>query len=255
MPDYNDTEAIHRLTGRAYFAPQGSEAQIDLGNIRMHKLDFNLKRKSHLTSRRGILYSDRNDTYSSDARFTIEGDEYAQPLLALIHLGTPGADIVQSASDTGSKTFASGVLPGYCYDLGAWNVSNVALAGFVEGTDFVVDYVKGKIYVPVNSGITAGSRTFTFKQQSVLMNSMTMLNQLDRIGSMQVYEEDSFQLSPRNLFSFACQLSADSAGETKPDDYKKFTLIASVIGTITRLTLGVAFEDLLFDDGSIVDFS
>lgn len=256
MPDYNDTLAIHRLTGRAFFRPNGQLGQIDLGNIQMHKLEYNLKRKPHLSSRRGIVFTDRNDTYGSEPKFSITGDEFATPLLELIHLGTSNADFVQTVG-TGSVTFAA--TPGQIYDLGAMDISNIVMTvptGKIENTDYIVDYGKGKIYIPIGTTSIApgASVTVTFSQNAVVMNSVTMLTQLDRLGAMQIFEEDSFSLLPRNIFDFACSLSTDSGGDTKPDDYKKFTLIASVIGQITRRTLG-AFDDLAFDDGAIVDYS
>ncbi len=233
--DYNAVAAVERLTGDAFFTPTGQTGQIRLGNIQMHKLDYSPKRKQHFRNSRGKQVLDRDDAYGIEPKFTIEGDEFTTALLPLLFLATSAnADFAQVSGTAVSVTAT--VTPGLTYDLGALNINTLAMtapASKTENTDYIVDYGKGKIYIPLGSTIAAGATmTVTFNKPVVAMDSLTAFSQLNRLGTLQVHEEDEYSLVPKTIYDFPCSLSTDNAGDTKPEDYKKFTLVATLTGTM-----------------------
>lgn len=235
--DYGAVAALERLTGRAFFTPQGALSAIDLGNIQMHKLDYGVKRKEHYKARRGGLVMDRDDAYGTMPKFTIEGDEFASPLLPLLFAGTANADATQTSGSASTVTFSS--VKGQTFDLGAFGLTNASVTvpgSKVEGAtaDYVIDRPLGKIYIPFTSTIAdAASVTVTFDKPAATFDSINAFDTLNRLGTLQVIEEDSYSLVPKTIYNFACSLSVDSAGDTKPEDYKKFNLIAVITGTFT----------------------
>ncbi len=233
--DYNATAAVERLTGDAFFTPTGQTGQIRIGNIEMHKLDYSPKRKQHFRARRGNLVLDRDDAYGVEPKFTITGDEFTTAILPLLFLATAAdADFGQTSATGTSVTFTGS--PGLTYDLGALNINTLLMtvpASKVENTDYVVDYGKGKLYIPLTSSIAAAtSITVTFNKPVVAMDKVTAFTQLNRLGTLEVHEEDEYSLVPKTIYSFPCSLSTDGVGDTKPDDYKKFTLVATLTGTM-----------------------
>ncbi len=236
--DLGAVAALERLTGRAFFQPSGATSQIDLGNIQTHKFDYDVKRKEHYKNRRGGQVMDRYDAYGMMPKFSIDGDEFASELLPLLFAGTANADTTQTLGTATTVSFTS--LKGQTFDLGAFGLTAASVttpAAKVEGptADYVIDRALGKIYIPRTSSIAdASSVVVTFDKPAGTFDSINFGDQLNRLGTMTVYEEDSFSLIPKTIYVFSCSLSVDSAGDTKGDDYKKFTLIATITsGTFT----------------------
>jgi hypothetical protein len=237
--DIGAAAAIERLTGRAYFTAAGATSAIDLGNIQMHKLDYGVKRKEHYKNKRGGMVMDRDDAYGTMPKFTIEGDEFTSAVMPLLFAGTANADATQALATAATVVVTS--KKGYTFDLGAYGLTNASVTTpttKVEGptADYVIDRANGKIYFPSTSSIAdATSVTVTFDKPAATFDSVNAFDTLNRLGTLQVIEEDSFSLIPKTIYNFACSLSVDSAGDTKPEDYKKFSLIATITSTFTVL--------------------
>ncbi len=255
--DYDDFSSIERLTGRAYFTPENEAGMVDLGNVQMLKLDAGLQRKPHLNSIRGRVYVDREDVFGAAPVFMITADEWASPLLPLIFAG-PITDVSQGNADR--QTLVLTPQLGRAYKLGVVALSNVTVlspAGLNAGMDYVIDPYKGIIYFPIGSILLPGVPvTIQFDQDEVPMNSVAGFTQLNAAGSMTVYEEGQYDNSPKRIFDFPCSLSLEGALETRPDDYKHFTLRAAALGPVVVRSLDSSrYDELLFNDDSIVEFA
>jgi hypothetical protein len=243
--DYNVAASKERLSGRAYFNPQigGTTALnempwLDLGNIQLMNLDYGIKRKEHLKARRGVLFSDRSDAYSTTPRWEITGDEFTSAILFLIFLGTAVADVSQIH---GNQTLSFHAHHGGILDLNKFAVYNWVVPGATNGIEYVMDAGPGKLYVPLSSPWNEGdAHSVTFSWPDITFNKiLPPLSNLNRTGLMQLIEEDdsppagnvgfvSGVASPKTVHDFPVSLSTDSGGQTKVDDYKAFKMIATV---------------------------
>jgi hypothetical protein len=253
--EYNAAYGKERLSGRGYFTPTGATQGTDLGNIDMFKIDFNIKRKEHFGSRRGIQTLDRFDAFSSQALWTLTCDEFVSPLLSFAWAGTKNADIVQAAAPaaTFNFTFAT-TMKGATLDIGKYGLYSASLttpSSKVEGytADYVIDRAAGKIYFPATTTITAGAGVVTYSAPAITYDSITALNILNRNGLLEIHGEDdsgqgkdpvAVDAVPPSRYVFKlpqCILSADESGEFKVDDYRKVTIkvTATSAMTVTRL--------------------
>ncbi|SRR6266496_2140413 len=243
--DYDAAYAKERLSGRGYFTATGDTSAVDLGNIEMYKIDFGIKRKQHFKSRRGIQVLDRDDAYASEAKWTLTLDEFTTPTLPFAWAGTPNADFSQTVGT--AATFSFNSLKGKVFNIGKYGLFNASLTtpgSKVEGTDYVIDRAGGKIYIPLGSTIAdAAACVVTYSAPALTYDSVNALSILNRPGTLELQGEDDSAsgvssggtdaLPPvRYLFNFPCILSTDSSGEFKPDDYRKFTLIATLTGVM-----------------------
>jgi hypothetical protein len=262
--DYGAVAVFERLTGRAFFTPAGQTGAINLGNILTHKLEWGLKRKTTFKSRRGQLSVRDDDVIGAEPRFTIECDEFATPLLALLHGGSAPEYAVDTAATGATFTFTAAL--GLAFRTNFFSISNVSIVtptGKVEGTDYKIDYGLGIIYLPLTSTIAPGATvTMRYDRIAITYNRVTALDAPSKKGTLLVYEEDDFSLTPKTTYACAVALSIDGSLSTKVDTYKSVTLRAAVLGSITiykrdtEMTGGVEmWDELTLDDDSILDFS
>ncbi len=130
-------------------------------------------------------------------------------------------------------------------------VLTTGLVGKVEGYggDFVLDRGGGKLYITQASSIAAGAAGFTYSCPAITYDTVTALNQLNKVGTIELQAEDDSlagitagagAIAPvRYLFQFPCILSADKTGQFKPDDYRSTVMIATLTSpmTVKRLTV------------------
>jgi hypothetical protein len=234
------TAAFLRLTGRAFFKPDGETSQIDLGNCDALKLDFNPKRKQHYLTIHGKQVLNRDDAYGADPKWQITVDVFYSPMLPYLYgaaLGAANTDISQSAATASTFTFTS--KKGRTFDIGKYKLSVASVTTPTTKTegitaDYVIDRVKGKIYIPLASSIAdATSVVVTFDCAALSFDSVTAFGQFNFSGTLEIQTEDEYDNAPREVYSMACNLSIDNLGETKVDDYRKVVFIAtSTSGTM-----------------------
>src|ERR1044072_623122 len=123
--DYTSVYAKERLTGRDYFLATGDTSYVDLGNIQMMKFDYGIKRKPHLSARRGIVYKDRDDAYGAEPKWSITSDEWVTPLLPFLWLGTANANFAQSSGAGSTFNFTS--KKGKAFDIGKYGLFTASL--------------------------------------------------------------------------------------------------------------------------------
>jgi hypothetical protein len=235
--DYDQVAGLERLTGRAYFTPSNGTSDIDLGDITMHKLDFGVDRKQAMRPRGGKLTLRREDTTGAKPVFTITGQEFATPVIPLMLLGTRNADNVQTSGTAATLTVTAAL--GRSFPIGAKNISNVVVTVSAVVKTLNVDYFLeagfGRIRFPtVAAGIPSGASVLiTFDKPVLTLEVYTAFNNLNAPGSLRVEEEDEYSPVSKQAWIFPCQLSADTGSDVKGDDFKTFTLRASITGAVT----------------------
>lgn len=244
--EYTAVASRERLTGRAYFNPGlsgglgiQSMPWLDLGNVQLMSLDYGIKAKEHLRSRRGLLFADRQDAYSMAPKWEITSDEFTSSLLWLIFLGTEPSSFApafqQTAANNQTMTFRVHI--GGVFDTGYFGLTNAFISGYTAGytADYVVDNGPGKIYIPASTSMVEDSQhTLTYSRPALSYDMiLPPVNNLSRIGTMQVIEEDDQQLAPKTVHDFTVSLTLSGATETKVDVFKSFKLTAYIIDPTT----------------------
>lgn len=241
--EYDVTAAPKRITGRGFFQPTGETGFINLGNVTMHKLDFNVKRAERHRARRGVVFRTHNQAYGVQPEFTLEGDEFTTPMLPILFGGTAAADVSQASAT--AATFAFTSKKGRYFYLGAFKITAASLTtpvSKVEGVDgapadYLIDRGLGWIYIPLGSSIAdATACVATFDKPAITRDSITAFDQLNRAGILRVQEEDTYSTEPRQDYYFPCELSVEGTGDSKPEGYGKFTLKAT--STTGAMTIG-----------------
>jgi hypothetical protein len=241
--EYANPSSFERLTGKALFTPTGQAGAIDLGNIEMHKLDYGPKSVEIPKASRGKLTLARRDTFQTVPAFSIDGDQFATPIIPLILLGDQIGDLSIS-SGTGS-TFTFTAAKGLSFWVGAYNISNVSVAvasvGKTLNTDYFLDAYNGIISLPVlPAGIAdAATVVVTFDKPAITMEQYNAFTKLNRQGTLVVYAEDEYGPPAKEIWTMtSVQLSVKSGPERTGEKFSKFTLEASIIGDpLTSITV------------------
>jgi hypothetical protein len=229
--EYDAVASKERLTGRAFFFETGATGQIDLGNVQLMNLDYAVKRKEHYKARGGKLTADRFDAYSVEPKWEITGDEFASALYPEIFLSTAPAILSQTIQTT-NQTMSFSVHVGGVFNIGIFGLTAASVTGGTEGigADYVIDRGLGKIYIPYSTTFVENtSKTLNYQCPQVnWWQILPPLTTLNKVGTMQVFEEDEYTTVPKTIHNFAVSLSNDSGGQTKVDDYKTFKMIATI---------------------------
>jgi hypothetical protein len=247
--DYDQAYGKERLSGRGYFLATGDTSEVDLGNVEMMKIDFGIKRKQHYKARHGVQVLDRDDAYGAEAKWTVTLDEFTSPTLPFAWAGTPNTDFAQTVATAATFNFNS--KKGKSFNVGKYGLNNASLttpAAKVEGTDYVIDRAGGRVYIPLGSSIAdAAACVLTYDAPALTYDSVNALTVLNRPGTLEVHLEDDSASGKgagtdavppvRYAVVIPCILSADTSGEFKVDDYRKFTLVATINGQMVTKRL------------------
>jgi hypothetical protein len=241
--DFNDLQSFERLTGLAFFTPAGAAGAIPLGNITMLKVDYGTKAYEPLKSLRGVLQRRRRDTYGHLAIYSIDGNQFATPMIPLLLLGTKTDDFAQSAATAQTFTFTAAA--GLAFFAGAYSLANVVVkvSGVTKtiGTDYFLDdpnvpqigaSMQGCVIIPVDTqGIQEGDVvTVTFDQAALVMDQYLAFTQLSQTGLLQVFAEDEAGGPGREVWIMTVQLTCKKGADIDPTKFRSFTLEAAIIG-------------------------
>jgi hypothetical protein len=225
-----------------------------LGNVEMFKIAFGIKRKEHFSARHGVQILDRFDAYAAQPVWDITIDEYVSPSLMFAWNATVNTNFTQSAGTNSTFAFTMATtLKGGTLDIGKYGLFNASVTApvgsWVEGynNDFVVDRAGGKLYIPLSSTITNGPGTLTYSCPALTYDSVTALQILNRVGTLEIQgEDDSGQGKPttgtgiadaippvRYIWTVPCILGSDDSGEFKVDDYRKVVIKATATAPMT----------------------
>jgi hypothetical protein len=137
------------------------EGARDLGNSPEVSINIAPEKLEHFSSRGGLKVKDKSVVSEMNMKISFSLDEPNIENLAMMFMAEQ-EEVTQAAVTAGTKGIAS-VKQGRYYDLGARGITAESVsvetdpAGTpvvkTEGTDFVIDYVRGRIFIPYTSTI------------------------------------------------------------------------------------------------------
>jgi hypothetical protein len=241
--EYNDIASFQRLTGLGFFTPDGQAGAISLGNVTMLKIDYGLKSVDSKASVRGRI-SLRQRVYTESLPvYSIDGNQFATPLIPLLLLGDQLGDYIQTAKSAQTFTFTAAA--GLAFFIGAYNLTSVVVkvgsTVKTQGIDYFLDdpnvdqssavSLQGVVILPVDSeGINDGDVvTVTFDQQLLSLEQYEAFTQLSRQGTLVVFAEDEDGGPGREIWTMSVQLSCKKGADIDPTQFRKFTLEAALL--------------------------
>lgn len=256
--EYNDLSSFERLTGLAFFTPAGQAGAINLGNIEMVKADYGTKSVDKMISVRGKLLLGRRDTYQAVPVFSIDGNQFASPVIPLLLMGDSLGDSAQVAGS--GFTFSFTAETGLSFLIGTFGLTNVVVqvssSTKTLGVDYFLDALNGIVSIPVTAaGISAGNTVVvTFDQPALALENYSAFTHLNRTGTLVVYAEDEAGPPAKEIWTMTVSLACKKGADFDPTKFRKFTLDAALLGNPTVQKRG-GFEDLSTDDDVILDWS
>lgn len=268
--ELSDRPSFERLTGLAFFTPEGETGAIPFGNIELFKHDYGIKTKDFWRSIRGNLFLSKRKVHGRAPIYSIQGNQFASPTIPLLLLGEQQSDYAQTA--TGSHYFTFTAVMGRAVELPqvAATIYQVGVSGADKtlGYDFFVDDPAleqsllshtGWVILPANGGtIVAGDVVSVYYSAPALsLEEYLAFSRLSRDGTLVVLAEDEFGPPAREKWILDVTLYCKAAAETHPDRYRSYTMEAAVYGNpiVRRRREPYAFAELLVDEGTVLDLS
>lgn len=230
-----------KLSGVAFFTPDGATSAINLGDIVMHKLSYGTGEVEAMRHRKGAATIGDQAVTEIKPKFEITLGEQFKPLLPIVLFGTTQADLVQASATASTFAVASSkTLQSYfCGKRGLTNYSlkNTALTTtFVENTDYQIDPDLGWVTIMEGGTIADGTGlVLTFDCRAVTLNKYQAFSQLNRRGKIDLYEEDTQAAGPRNHWSFPCNLMPTDLGDRDAKKYAEAKITCAVLANPTVL--------------------
>ncbi len=151
--------------GKLFIKPEGSNAYEDFGNVTDFVLSVKIDKLEHYSTASGIKVKDAEVVKQLDFNVKIEVDELRRSTLEKFILGTTTTTSITAGSVTDETI--NNVKQGFWYKLAyekiktspAPVVTNDATTPvtYTEGTDYVIDYDAGAIYIKPGGAITDGT--------------------------------------------------------------------------------------------------
>ena len=200
------TAALKRTNSnhRIYFQPTGLVGYQSLGN--MVSVTPDLKKAVTVTENNDP--TERAIVQGQEVVSTIgwawdfETNEFPDVIMRLIQCSAAPANAAQSLNASNTATFSSAV-PGYTYDLGAYNVSavvvTVSAATKVEGTDYVVDYAAGMLTILASGSIAAAASVGVAFANPALNFGSLATPQTQLTGAFKIAEFDPISSTNRSI--------------------------------------------------------
>jgi hypothetical protein len=216
---------------------------LDIGNIKAFTPQAKPDNKQHKGSYRGVKRTDKTVRASSEILYQLKADEWNHKLMELMFGASAGTDFtqaIQSAVSADSLLFTAPIPSGTqkWYDVMVAGariraLTTVTIATLVEGTDFEVDLLLGRVRflasqtatrVPVvtAAAITAGSNG-SFK-------GLKPFGNVDKkgMGRLVVYDQESTGIVVLDHQDFSCELSLSASGEVTGEDFSEITIDVTV---------------------------
>ena len=152
---------LDRVTGRALFTPSGDTGAIDLGDVMLHELSADIRRRSVMRAGRFGVFQSRSDVVAVESvSFRMELQESLPDTLALIMFATPVAMIEQGAQVSTPVALAN-VQKARVYDLDVLDITScvVTVNGVVcvSERDYELDDKDGTLRILPHGIIRDGS--------------------------------------------------------------------------------------------------
>lgn len=237
--EYLRSQNFAKMSGRALFIPDGQVGALDLGDIVMHKLNYNTGTVEVMRHRKGAsVLADQAVTEVKPVYEIDLGEEFA-PLMPLMLFGTQGADTTQGTATASTLAIASSKKL-QSYMLGKYGVTNVVVTStgpvtYVQDTDYQLDADQGVITI-MNGGTIADATalTVTFNVPAIaVINNFTPMSQLNRRGMLTIFEEDTFDTKFRNRINAYANLYPKQLGDRDAKKYSAQKIEAAILSTFT----------------------
>ncbi len=259
MPQKNNTtnlRALLRVGAEFHFANGAAAATAaatfavggftPFGNIVEITPQIDTQKVEHVSANRGAPRKDREDITRSQIQFKIKTDEFNKLVQKIMLGGSDGTNFsqaIQSAASADVLAFGTtAAVIGNWYDitvLGARirNISALTIASKVEGTDFVVDQLTGRIMfltaqtanltpVVTAPAITAGSTAAFY---GIKPGTTVKLN---GVGRLFLFDQDDQNTVFADYQDFTCQITLDSASAFSATSFADLTFTVLVTDTV-----------------------
>lgn len=167
-------EAHEKLTARLYWKRVGDRGYIDAGNVRDYSDATTRSTVNRSRTARGMRHVNDEQADVNHEAYLFTLDERFPEQEQLVRLATIQADQQQRAVEGASATLEA-VSVGRWFDVGAYNLANVAVTGALsgpleEGTDYELDYENGRLRPLVGGDVAEGETLYlTFDQPGLSM--------------------------------------------------------------------------------------
>lgn len=167
--DINHPEAHEKLTAKLFWKLTSERGYVDAGNVLDYVDATNRSLVTRSRSQQGARHVNDEQTDVNHEAYTFKLDERVPEQERLIKLARNMDDQQQNSTEAASATISNIALDRW-FDIGAWNIANVMVAGNVagvldEGTDYELDKENGRI-MAFSGGSAASGETLhlTFDQ-------------------------------------------------------------------------------------------
>ena len=150
--------------GMLFFKPPGSSAFEDFGNVKEFALSINTEKLEHYSTSHGIKVKDAEIVKQQEFNVSFEIDELRVSTLEKFLLAS--RTTTSTSAGTVTDEAIDNVLKGFWYKLNNYNIlpGSVTVTDdasppntFTEGTDYLIDYKAGAIYIVPEGSISDGT--------------------------------------------------------------------------------------------------
>jgi hypothetical protein len=167
-------EAHEKLTARLFWKLTSEKGYVDAGKVRDYVDATTRSLVTRSRSEQGARHVNNEQADINHESYTFLLDERVPEQERLIKLARDLDDQQQNATESATATIESIALDRW-FDIGAWNIANVLVAGAVsgvleEGADYDIDQQNGRIRA-ITGGAAANGETLhlTFDQPGIIL--------------------------------------------------------------------------------------
>lgn len=228
-----------------------AKGYLDFGNIAAFTPSRESTLEEHFGSYRGVRRKDAIVVTETDLSYELTVDEFHTKNVALLYGGTIGAEWVQAAQAAVAidplvftAPLPSGTVKWYDITVTSGvrlrQLTSVTITGKVEGTDFEVDLLLGRVRFLINQTTTLNG-TVTAPALATgtngAMQTIVPLNNilLNGFGRLVIFDQNNKGKVVLDHTDFSCQLTAEASGEQDGTGFGEITItvtITSEAGTV-----------------------
>ena len=236
---------LDRVTGRALFTPSGETGAIDLGDVKLHELKAEVRRRAVMTAGRYGIRQSRSDVVAVESvSFRVELQESLPEVLATLLFAAP-ATMLEQGAQVATPVALANVAKGRVYDLQVLDITSCAVAvngvACVEGRDYELDDKDGTLRILPHGIIRDGATVVaTVSSAAVRQHRLSALGAtapLQRAGTLRFTERDGRWNEGTGgpvcrIVAFPCTLSRDAEDSRDSSAFAGFSLIAIPTGKL-----------------------
>jgi len=225
---------------------------LDLGNVVSVTPSLENQSEEHFGSYRGVRRKDKTINTQSRWRYQLKLDEWNYEVVRLLCGGSSGTgftQLIQAAAATDAWAFSAGTPSGtqkwFDVKVGGLRIRNLTaftIAAKVEGVDFEVDLLVGRVRFLVSQvastvGAVTAPAIAAGSAQAFL--GIAPLSDIVRAGygRLTIYDQNDTNKVVLDHVDFSCDISAESAGELNGTAVTEITLNVDVSADLATILL------------------